>query len=99
MKTINQDVDLSNLFFKALPEWLAEVRVNGSFDCDNNQLTSLEGSPKVVGGDFWCVNNQLTSLNGSPKEVGGDFCCYDNPGKFTKEDVRKVCNVKGRIYV
>ncbi len=60
MKTINQSVDLSNLFFNALPEWLAEVRVNGSFYCHNNQLTSLEGSPKEVGGYFYCANNQLT---------------------------------------
>ena len=78
MKTINQDVDLSHLYFKALPEWLSEVRVNGS---------------------FWCNNNQLTSLEGSPEKVGGDFYCYNNPGKFTKEDVRKVCNVKGGIYI
>jgi hypothetical protein len=36
---------------------------------------------------------------GCPKEVGGDFDCYNNPIKFTQEDVRKVCNVKGVIYV
>ena len=99
MKTINQSVDLSDLYFKALPEWLAEVRVTGFFYCSDNQLTSLKGSPKEVGGSFYCSDNQLTSLEGCPKEVGGSFNCYDNPGKFTEEDVRKVCNVKGGIYV
>ena len=73
--------------------------INEGFSCYNNKLTSLEGSPKEVNGDFSCHNNQLTSLEGSPKEVGGSFYCHNNPVKFTQEDVRKVCNVKGVIYV
>ena len=78
MKNINQDVDLTNLYFTSLPEWLVEVRVNGNFNCSKNLLTNLEGSPEKVGRDFYC---------------------YNNPGKFTEEDVRKVCSVKGSIYV
>ena len=73
--------------------------INEGFSCYNDQLTSLEGSPKEVRGSFSCSDNKLTSLEGSPKEVGGDFYCHNNPGKFTKEDVRKVCNVNGVIYV
>ena len=99
MKTINQNVNLSKLYFKALPEWLSEVRVTGGFYCYDNQLTSLKGCPEKVCGSFYCPRNQLTSLEGSPKEVGGDFSCYNNPGKFTEEDVRKVCNVKREIFV
>ena len=53
-------------------------RVRGSFYCYDNQLTSLEGTPKEVGGHFYCYNNQLTSLEGAPKEVGGDFDCSHN---------------------
>ena len=77
----------------------APNKVGGTFTCWNNQLTSLEGAPKEVGGDFWCGYNQLTSLEDAPKEVGENFECHNNPGKFTEEDVRKVCNVKGKIYV
>jgi hypothetical protein len=69
------------------------------FDCTNNKLTSLEGAPQKVGGDFDCYNNSLTSLKGAPKEVGGDFNCKNNKTKFTKEDVLKVCDVKGKITV
>jgi len=53
-------------------------KVNGSFDCGHNQLTSLEGAPKKVRGDFYCHNNKLTSLEGAPQKVGRSFsCCYN----------------------
>jgi hypothetical protein len=52
--------------------------VGQNFRCDNNHLTTLEGSPREVGGDFYCQNNQLTSLEGAPQEVGGDFSCANN---------------------
>ena len=73
--------------------------VGGNFDCDYNKLTSLKGGPETVGGTFDCNYNQLTSLEGSPKIVGGDFGCYDNSKEFTKEEVRKYIDVKGRIIV
>ena len=42
--------------------------VNGSFYCDDNQLTSLEGSPKIVEGHFDCANNQnLKSIDYLPE--------------------------------
>ena len=77
----------------------APETVGGSFSCNDNNLTSLEGAPKTVGGDFWCSNNHLTTLEGAPSSVGGNFRCYNNEKKFTEEDVKKVCEVKGVIYV
>jgi len=73
--------------------------VGGHFTCSYNKLTSLKGAPTKVGGDFICWDNKLTSLDGAPKSVKGDFDCSRNPGKFTEEDVRKVCKVGGKIYV
>ena len=81
-----------------LEDYTGQV-INEDFYCAYNKLTSLEGCPEKVGGVFYCAYNKLTSLEGCPKEVGGDFYCSDNTGKFTQEDVRKVCNVKGVIYV
>ena len=72
--------------------------VGGSFYCGHNKLTSLEGSPKSVGGSFYCGFNNLTSLTGAPKFVGGVFSCGFNEIKFTEQQVRAVCNVKGDIY-
>jgi hypothetical protein len=69
--------------------------VGGSFDCSENQLTSLQGAPREVGGAFNCSGNQLTSLEGAPREVGGDFYCRFNP-KLTSLD--GIGNVAGHIF-
>ena len=54
-------------------------KVSGDFDCYNNQLRTLEGSPRGVGGDFDCYNNQLRTLEGAPRKVDGMFSCSYNP--------------------
>jgi len=54
-------------------------KVTGYFWCDNNHLTTLEGSPREVGGDFWCNRNNLISLENGPEEVGSGFHCHENP--------------------
>ncbi len=53
-------------------------KVGGSFYCNNNNLTSLEGAPESVGGNFDFSYNKLTSLEGAPQEVGGYFDCDNN---------------------
>jgi hypothetical protein len=77
----------------------APTDVGGSFDCSYNDLTTLEGGPVKVGRDFWCSYNDLTSLEFAPTNVGRDFDCIENQVKFTKEQVRAVCDVKGDIFV
>jgi hypothetical protein len=72
--------------------------VGRDFGCGHNKLTSLDGAPETVGGSFYCSFNNLTSLTGAPKFVGGVFSCGFNEIKFTEEQVRAVCNVKGDIY-
>jgi hypothetical protein len=72
--------------------------VDANFYCGHNKLTSLDGAPEYVGGSFYCSFNNLTSLTGVPKSVGGVFSCGFNVVKFTEEQVRAVCNVKGDIY-
>jgi len=73
--------------------------VGGYFDCSRNNLTSLANAPSSVGLDFYCSINDLTSLAGAPSSVGGSFNCSDNDIKFTVEQVRAVCDVKGEIFV
>jgi hypothetical protein len=77
----------------------APKSVGASFDCSYNDLTSLEFAPTNVGRDFWCAYNNLTSLEFAPTNVGRDFDCIENQVKFTKEQVRAVCDVKGDIFV
>jgi len=91
-------VNLANLKLTKLP--LKFNHVSGSFWCEKNQLTTLEGAPKSVGRDFWCYDNQLTSLEGAPRVVGAYFYCRNNKKKFTHADVGAVCGfVKGAVYV
>ncbi len=98
-KVIEGSVKLFDLYLKKIPDIFQGVEVRGDFWCYCNQLTSLKGAPEHVGGDFYCFNNQLTSLEGAPKYVGRDFYCSDNAVKFTEEQVRAVCKVKGKVYV
>ena len=97
IKIMNENFDCGELNLISLTELPIPEYVNGNFYCYGNKLTSLQGAPKYVGGNFWCDYNDLTSLKGAPKEVSGDFYCENNSTKFTKEDVRKVCDVRDRI--
>ena len=77
------------------------TNIKGNFICsDCASLISLKGAPKEVGGYFNCSRcDSLTSLEGAPKEVGGDFYCRSCKGGFIEEDVKKVSNVKGIIFL
>ena len=78
----------------------APKKVGGDFYCHNNSLTSLEGAPKEVGGYFFCSYNSLTSLEGLPKEIGEDlYISFAKGIYFTEEEIRKVSNIKGRVYI
>ena len=73
---VDGHVDLISKNLTELP--LTFNKVTRGFNCADNQLTSLQGSPKTVGGDFCCNHNQLISLKGAPIEVGGNFYCSYN---------------------
>lgn len=74
-------------------------KIGGSLYCKDSKLKTLKGCPERIEWNFDCSNNQLTSLEGCPKYVGGYFDCRNNAVKFTEEQVREVCVVKGIIYV
>jgi hypothetical protein len=52
--------------------------VSRYFHCEDNKLTSLEGSPKQVNISFFCTDNRLKSLEGSPVKILEGFFCYRN---------------------
>jgi hypothetical protein len=96
-KIVNGDFWCSHNKLKSL-KYCPEI-VYGSFYCNQNELTSLRHCPEIINGSFLCNHNKLTSLEYCPKQVDGHFDCRYNSKQFTEEDVRKVCNVKGKIYV
>ena len=70
------NVDLEYLELPKLP--LKFGKIDGSFSCSHNKLTTLEGAPQSVSGNFRCRVNLLTSLEGAPQKVGGYFYCDFN---------------------
>ena len=70
------EVNFQNLGLEKIP--FKFRKVDGYFDCRDNNLTSLQGAPQKVGGGFDCGYNSLTSLRGAPQKVGGDFDCRGN---------------------
>ena len=52
-------------------------KVTGYFVCYNNNLKTLNGSPREVGRSVWCWRNPLISLRGAPLKVV-DFFRHDN---------------------
>ena len=78
-----------------------EVSSAKNIEVKNYNITSLTNWSFIwieVGGDFYCkYNKSLKSLEGIPKEIGGDFSCHGCTSKFTKQDVKKVSNVRSEI--
>ena len=97
---VDGDVMLVATTLKELPYKFGTV--TGMFDIGySKNLISLKNCPnEIVKGYFNCDGcSQLNSLEGCPKEVGSDFCCGKCKRKFTKEEVRALCKVKGKIDI
>ena len=75
---VHEDVRLSNKLANLLKLPLNFNIVEGDFDISDNELTSLEGSPKKVTGSFMAHKNEIFSLKGGPKEVGASFIILHN---------------------
>lgn len=82
--TINQDltvdvdgsVDLINKGLSFIPIQFGVVK--GIFQCSNNKLTSLLGTPHLIKGIFKCSGNQLTNLVGGPEIADFAYECHNN---------------------
>jgi hypothetical protein len=68
---VDDNVNLSFMGLSELP--LKFNNVLGSFDCGDNILTTLKGSPKRVGGWFDCSNNRLKTLKHCPDYIHNFF--------------------------
>ena len=73
---VEGDVDLILLDLVRFPFRFRNI--DGSFYCNNNKLTSLEGCPERVSGNFDCSSNKLSDLQGGCIEVGGYYSCIGN---------------------
>lgn len=74
---VEGDINISEKGLAKLPD-LSKLIVKGTFWCNGNALTSLEGAPCIVEGSFACHDNQLVSLIGGPSLVGEHYLCTNN---------------------
>lgn len=70
MKTIDGDVNLTELHFKEIPEILKDVHIKGNFYIPYNRLRNLNNSPAKVNYIFNCSANRIRNFVGGPKEIG-----------------------------
>lgn len=84
-------VDFSKLKLDKIP--LRFNSVCGSFNCSENDLTTLKGSPKYVRGGFDCSKNKmLKSLDGGPRSVHGVYN-FSDTGVLSFNGVRNHNNI------
>ena len=95
--SVDGNVNLSRKGLTELPVQFGII--GGDFDCGENKLTSLEGSPFSVDGDFLCHENKLSTLEGLPSEINQDLWCDGNPIQFSEDDIRLVCEIGGDVHV
>jgi hypothetical protein len=72
---VNQNVSLYHKSLSFFPVQFGTV--NGDFNCSENQLISLIGSPRKVTQTFDCTYNKLITLEGAPDEVDIFICDYN----------------------
>jgi hypothetical protein len=91
---VNDDVYLHIGNMEKIPVKFGKVV--GSFWCNKNRLTTLDGCPNYVGGNFLCNQNKLTTLEGCPKYVGGRFSCSEN--ELTSLKGVEKCEILGDFH-
>ena len=76
-------------------------KINGSFMCDQcMSLKSLKGIPEEIGGHFQCTRcMSLKSLKYIPKKIPYSFTWADCGIEVTKDDIRGISKIKGKITV
>ena len=74
---IKDDVIIPHKGLTELPFYINFRKVDGSFYCYENELTTLRGCP-IKSFNFSCRNNHLYSLKWAPEYVSNIFSCYCN---------------------
>jgi hypothetical protein len=80
LKKVNGTVYLAAGKWNKIPEWLKDVEITGSFNCSNNNLTSLENCPYKIGKNLICR-----------KPIGSHIISISNNAR-TNKNILKVPN-------
>lgn len=72
----NESVNLNRRSLKELPFKFGTI--NGDFNIDENELTSMANFPFLVSRRFTCRNNKIKDALHGPHVVGSDYVCSVN---------------------
>ena len=72
-------------------------KVWGAYQCDNNQLTNLEGLPEHMSGPLNASSNQLESITGLSDSILHNLYLNDNPLKIN--EIRRLKDFHIGMYV
>jgi hypothetical protein len=84
----NAHVDIEGLDLQVIPIQFGIL--DNDFNCSDNELVSLKGSPKKCRG-FYCQFNILTTLEGCPQEVTDIFRCEKNKLTTLEDNTSMDC--------
>ena len=76
-----------------LPDFVQFNECFGDYLIRDQYLKSMRGAPYYVHGDFMVDGNKLEDLEGCPKKVDGNFFIKRNTVKFTKDQIKAICEV------
>ena len=90
-QTLINNLDISYQLLEKIPKKYKEnnLIIKYVFSCNNNNLTTLENIPKIIG-SIDCSDNNLTSLDGLPDELDGFLICSNNNLTSLKGSPKKV---------
>jgi hypothetical protein len=93
-QSVGGDLDLRYTSIKSLGNLIS---VEGRLDLEGTPIQSL-GSLQSVGGDLALYGTPIQSF-GNLTSVGGDLTLHRTPlSIYTREQIREMINVEGRIY-
>ena len=97
---INEDLSIDvydNVYLASMSLVKIPLRFNnvfGDFNCNHNNLLTLDGCPIYTSGHFFCYDNSIITLKGGPKHIGENFACFNNKLKTLEGSPKYI----GGIY-
>jgi len=87
---VEGDLSFSGKGMTQLPD-LSKFIINGDFNCEHNNLTSLKGVPQQISGDLNCSYNCLKTFDFFPKSVRSVFCSDNQLTSLTGINRKDIC--------
>jgi hypothetical protein len=96
---VNDTVIMEYQQIEKLPYYIQFGIIKGNFFCNYRGLITFKGMPHTIKGIFGCAGNKIKTLKYMPKKIEKSLFIDGNLIKFTENEIRSLCNVKGNVFV